>query len=650
MCGIAGFLIHGNQKTNFSFDIQNMMNKISHRGPDDEGFWIDEKSRIALGHRRLSILDLTKAGHQPMHSDCSRYVLIFNGEIYNHLKIRENLQSLNEQKVTHWRGSSDTETLLAAIAEWGIKKTLRNCVGMFSIAIWDKKKKLLTLARDRLGEKPLYYGWHKDTFMFGSELKALRSHPHFIDEIDRSSLTLFLRYNYVPSPFSIYKGIKKLTPGNFVQVSLDDKSNSVIPYWSLEEIAIKGQNNTLNLSDDEACNLLNKSLGDAVEQQQVADVPLGAFLSGGVDSSLIVSLMQDRSTRPVKTFSIGFSESDFNEAKYAKAVAKHLGTDHSELYVSPAEAISVIPDLPIFYDEPFADSSQIPTFLVAKMASKDVKVSLSGDGGDELFGGYNRYVWSRSIYKKTNWLPKSSLNLISSAIQSVSPDNWDKFNNLCTSVLPTKFRTSQMGDKMHKVASIMDFNSYWELYHGLVSQWSNPLDIVINGDESKMHPISKGIQSFDSDIEHFMMFADSKTYLPDDILCKVDRASMAVGLETRVPLLNHNIVELSWQLPLNMKIRDGKSKWLLRELLSRYVPNSLINRPKQGFALPIASWLRGPLREWAEELLDESRIKNEGYFNPEPIQNAWKDHLNGKNMQNKLWGILMFQAWLNNRG
>jgi len=646
MCGIAGFIANSQNKLELKSIVKKMVDMISHRGPDDTGIWVDESSQVVFGHKRLSILDLSMAGHQPMHSKCCRYSIVFNGEIYNHNDIRNKLQEDNEQ-LLEWNGHSDTETLLAAFESWGIEKTLNECVGMFAFALWDKEAGTLTLARDRLGEKPLYYGWQGNTFMFASELKALKVHPDFTCEIDRNSLTLFLRYNYVPAPYSIYKGISKLPPGSYVQLSINNKElTSVTPYWSLSEAAFNGQSKPLNCNDDEAVSLLENCLGSAVEEQLISDVPLGAFLSGGIDSSLIVSLMKARSSQPVKTFTIGFDDSDYNEAIYAKAVAKHLGTEHSELYISPQDALDVIPQLPLTYDEPFADSSQIPTFLVAKMASSNVKVALSGDGGDELFGGYNRYIWSRSIRNKTNWMPKSALQVLGLSLGKISAPTWDKINNSFSGLLPSQYKVTQMGDKVHKVARQLTVKSDFDLYRGLVSQWQNPADVVIGGHEPDLQIISESSEKMFKDIEHRMMFMDASTYLPDDILCKVDRAAMASSLETRVPLLNHNVLELAWQLPLHMKIRDGQGKWILRKLLYKYVPQELIDRPKQGFALPIDAWLRGPLREWAENLLEESRLLNEGFFHPEPIRTAWEEHLKGNNMHNQLWGILMFQAWL----
>ncbi|MBL4775801.1 MAG: asparagine synthase (glutamine-hydrolyzing) [Mariprofundus sp.] len=656
MCGIAGFVGSNPQDVL----LRNMIDALIHRGPDDAGAWIEASCGIALGHRRLSIQDLSAAGHQPMHSACGRYVLVFNGEIYNHLEIRKQLAvESNPSLITsvkspmQWRGHSDTETLLVACAEWGIEKTLNACVGMFAIALWDKQERVLTLARDRMGEKPLYYGWQGDTFMFASELKALKAHPDFKPEVDRQALTLLLRYNYIPTPFSIYKGIAKLPPGTLLKLSVGSEQFEARElaepevYWALADVAERGQADLFAGSDEEALTLLEKTLGDAVEGQQLSDVPLGAFLSGGIDSSLIVSLMKSRSSQPVKTFTIGFEESDYNEAEHAKAVAAHLGTEHSELYVSAQDALDVIPRLPQLYDEPFADSSQIPTFLVAQMAKQHVTVALSGDGGDELFGGYNRHTWCRSIRDKTAILPAVVRHAVGAAMASISVSDWDKLNSSMGQLLPSRYKAAQMGEKIHKVARLLAVESDADMYRSLVSQWLDPASVVMGGSELDILQGADATEDMLPDIEHRMMLMDAITYLPDDILCKVDRAAMAVSLETRVPMLDHRVVELAWKLPLHMKIRQGQGKWILRQLLYKHVPKSMMDRPKQGFGIPLGDWLRGPLRAWAEELLDAKRLINEGFFHPEPIRIKWEEHLSGKrNWQHALWSVLMFQAWL----
>jgi len=664
MCGITGFIASSGNLPLKQL-VNNMADSILHRGPDDGGSWVDEQSQLALGHRRLSIQDLSPAGHQPMHSGCGRFVLVFNGEIYNHEDIRQQLEvsslpgepllpndnSPSRQSI-EWRGHSDTETLLAAFAAWGVENTLKECVGMFAIALWDRQEQMLTLARDRMGEKPLYYGWQGKTFMFGSELKALKAHPGFIGDVDRSALTLFLRYSYIPTPYSVYQGIHKLLPGTYLQITsgishLTPHAVCPTPYWSLKEVAEKGQIEPFSGSDNDALNELESTLGNAIAGQQISDVPLGAFLSGGIDSTVVTALMQAGSARPVNTFTIGFDASDFNEAKHAKAVAAHLGTEHTELYVSPQDALNVIPRLPALYDEPFADSSQIPTFLVAQMARQHVTVALSGDGGDELFGGYNRHTWSRTIQHKTGWLPIPVRQGIGSAMCAISPAGWDAFNARCGSYLPSRMQSVQMGEKVHKLAGLLSARGSTEMYQRLVSQWVDSASVVIGGSEADQ-AMDSAVDSF-ADIEHQMMLMDGLTYLPDDILCKVDRAAMGVSLETRVPMLDHRVVELAWSLPLDMKIRNGQGKWLLRQLLYKYVPQSMMERPKQGFGLPLDEWLRGPLRTWAAALLDERRLRREGYFHPEPILKAWAEHLGGKNRQFKLWGVLMFQAWLENQ-
>jgi len=586
------------------------------------------------------VLDLSQAGHQPMVSSSGRYVVAYNGEIYNHRCLREELDAK-----WNWRGHSDTETLLAGVEAWGLEATLRKVIGMFALALWDSAERVLYLARDRMGEKPLYYGWQGSVFLFGSELKALRQHPAFEGKVDRGALALQMRHGCVPGPHSIYKRIRKLPSATYLKLSTNSghfnsrELPEPKPYWSLAKIASIGQENPFAGDEVEAVDTLDRLLHDSVRQQMLSDVPLGAFLSGGVDSSTVVALMQAQSDRPVKTFTIGFEEREFNEAEHAKSIAQHLGTDHTELYVSSQEAMDVISSLPTLYDEPFSDSSQIPTFLISKLVRKHVTVSLSGDAGDELFGGYNRHFVAPKLFKKFSWLPYSVRRNLVRLLGVVPARAWEAIGRF------TSF--SEPSEKMRKVADVLGARNMETVYRRLTSHWKSPSDIVIGAAE----PLTVGTDDADlpvlSDMEHRMMYLDAMNYLPDDILVKVDRASMAVSLESRVPFLDHRIVEFAWRLPLSMKIRNGQGKWILRQMLYKYVPKALIERPKMGFGVPIGSWLRGPLRDWAESLLDEARLCQEGYFHSEPICKKWREHCSGqRNWQYYLWDVLMFQAWL----
>jgi len=648
MCGLTGFFSPTGLVENAAEIVRRMSDAITHRGPDDAGVWVDEAAGVALAHRRLSILDLSPAGHQPMASNGGRYVIVFNGEIYNHLELREALAGIA------WRGHSDTETLLAAFEAWGIELTLKKCVGMFALALWDRETRSLTLARDRMGEKPLYYGWQGDVFLFGSELKALRAHPAFCGEIDRNVLALYLRHNYVPAPYSIYKGIFKLPPGSWLTLPADapvavspapSRDGLKTFYWRARDAAEAGVRR--DLDDDAAINELDTLLRRAVGGQMVADVPLGAFLSGGIDSSTVVTLMQAQSKRPVQTFTIGFHEAGYNEAEHAHAVAAHLGTEHTELYVTAEQAMAVIPRLPALYDEPFADSSQIPTLLVSELARRHVTVSLSGDGGDELFGGYNRYMWASRIWRSLGWAPRPLRAALAGVLTSLPPTAWNGVFSGLSLFLPKRWRYANPGDKLHKLAGILAVRSPEEIYLALVSHWQQPANIVIGATEPATVLTDARQWADVPDFESRMMYLDQMTYLPDDILTKVDRAAMGVSLETRVPLIDHRVVEFAWQLPLSMKIRHGQTKWLLRQVLYRYVPREFIERPKMGFGIPLDVWLRGPLRDWAEALLGESRLRQEGYFHPGPIRQKWAEHLSGqRNWAYYLWDVLMFQAWL----
>ena len=647
MCGIAGFIDHEGFSVKYAKQIGNAMGKaIQHRGPDDSGLWIDKENGIVLSHQRLAVIDLSVSAHQPMVSSSGRYVICFNGEIYNHKDLRSELDLIGKSPL--WRSHSDTETILACIDAYGLKKTLIKLIGMFSIALWDKSAKEVILARDRNGEKPLYYGANGRLLLFGSELKALRAHPKFIPKINRDALCLYLRHNYIPQPYSIYEGIKKLPPGHFVKL----KKNAVPEeYWSLNQNIISAELNPFEGSEKEALNALDKLLISTVKGQMQADVPLGAFLSGGVDSSLILALMQEQSSRPIESFTIGFNDKEFNEAPFGKEVAKYLGTKHNELYISSKTAREVIPKLPKIFDEPFSDSSQIPTFLVSEMAQKQVKVCLSGDGGDEVFGGYNRYTWANSFLSKQVNIPKPFLAFVAKLITGLPPSVWNKLLKPALLVTPQKFRYSNIGDKLHKIAKVLNCSSLEEFYLLLISHWNFPESIVIQGKEPKTILTSEGKIPDKLSNEEQMMFYDMVMYLPDDILVKVDRAAMAVSLETRAPFLDHRVIDLACQLPLAMKIRDGTNKWCLRQLLYKRVPKNLIERPKMGFGVPIGDWLRGPLRNWAEYLLAEKRIIQSGYFQNLEIQKKWKEHLSGeKNWQYDLWDILMFESWREEEG
>jgi asparagine synthase (glutamine-hydrolysing) len=635
--------------------IRDMSDSLRHRGPDDAGVWVDEMAGVALGFRRLAIVDLSEAGHQPQLSHNGRLVLIFNGEIYNHQSLRTELSALGSES---WAGHSDTETLLAGFVAWGVRRTLERAVGMFALAVWDRAERRLYLARDRFGEKPLYYGWTRGAFVFGSEPKALRRYPGFDNPIDPDVLALYTQYACVPAPYAIYKDIYKLQPGCVLSLPLAEAATrpsqalfaparhgglTIERYWSLEDVVRQGV--AVPLQDErDATDQLEAALSEAVRCQSIADVPLGAFLSGGIDSSTIVALMQAQSTRRVKTFTIGFAEAGFNEAEHAKAVARHLGTDHAELYVSAQQTRDVVPKLPDFYSEPFADSSQIPTHVVSQIARQHVTVALSGDGGDELFGGYPRYVWGRRIWNQLRWLPAAVRRGLGTAIQQIPVAAWDGLGDLAAGFSPV----SRLGDKAHKLAYRLNrVNDMDGLYRMLVTTWPADTSVVPGARPLRTLLDDRSVWPAIEDPEQRMMMWDALTYLPDDILHKVDRASMAVSLETRAPFLDHRVAALAWRLPPRMKIRNGTGKWILRQLLYRHVPKDLIERPKMGFGVPIDSWLRGPLREWAEDLLSESTITSEGHLNATLIRNKWAEHVSGRrNWQHELWCVLMFQAWL----
>ncbi|MDB5855698.1 MAG: asparagine synthetase [Herminiimonas sp.] len=651
MCGISGFFggNPGHGEAARKAVLQGMGDAISHRGPDDSGVWCDAEREIGLSHRRLSILDLSPAGHQPMHSPSGRYVIVFNGEIYNHTDLRDALVAGG--LATRWRGHSDTETLLAGFDAWGIRQTTERALGMFAFAVWDRQAKELSLARDRVGEKPLYYGWQgvgeNAAFIFGSELKALQAHPSFENRVSRAAISLQMRHNYIPAPYSIYEGVSKLPAGCVLVVSLARREPIVQQYWSGLRQAEDGVQTRFTGTDNDAVDALHLLLKDAVRRQMTSDVPLGAFLSGGIDSSTVVALMQAQSQRKVKTFSIGFHEADHNEAEHAKAVATHLGTDHTELYVSAAQAMAVIPELPALYDEPFSDSSQIPTFLVSRLAREHVTVALSGDGGDELFCGYNRYLLSARLWRTMSRAPLGLRKAAANALTSVPTGSWNRVAHALGRCLPSAMRFANLGDKVHKGATVLASRSNDALYLGLISHWDDPASLVIHGEEPPTLLAGNALETHGlNDIER-MMAMDLLTYLPDDILVKVDRAAMGNSLETRVPLLDHRVIEFAWRLPQSLKLRDGETKWALRQVLYRYVPRTLVERPKMGFGVPVGRWLRTGLRDWAEALLDESRLRREGFFRPESIRIKWSEHLSGKREWGyHLWDVLMFQSWL----
>jgi asparagine synthase (glutamine-hydrolysing) len=587
-----------------------------------------------------------------MHSASGRYVIVYNGEVYNHESLREALDASGQ--APNWRGHSDTETMLAGFDAWGIDATLERCVGMFAFALWDRRQRTLTLARDRLGEKPLYYGWQGEgtraSLIFGSELKALQQHPQFRGDVDRNAICLLMRHNYIPAPHSIYKNIFKLPPGCLLTVDVNARAGRPEPrqYWSLARVAEAGRLNLHQGGPDEIVKDLEDMLRQVVRQQMVADVPLGAFLSGGVDSSTVVALMHAQASRPVKTFTIGFDESGYDEAIYAREVASYLGTDHTELYVRPEEAMAVIPQLPAIYDEPFSDSSQIPTFLVSRLARQHVAVSLSGDGGDEIFCGYTRYIAAASAWKKLSLLPGSVRRIGAAGVRTIRPEHWDRVARFLPGL--RRRAAGRFGDKLHKAAGVLACSSVDALYTGLVSHWDDPQSLVLDAAEPVTRLTGSGPSLAGLTAVELMMALDMVSYLPDDILTKVDRAAMSVSLETRVPFLDHRLIEFVWGVPQEMKLRDGEGKWILKKLLYKYVPRHLIERPKMGFGVPLDKWLRGSLKEWAGDLLSEDRLRREGYFSVPSVRQKWREHLSGqRNWAYHLWDVLMFQAWQDSR-
>ncbi len=610
-----------------------MRDSMLHRGPDSGGHFLSSEDGLAMGFRRLAIIDLSENGNQPMTSSCERYTTTYNGEIYNYKALRQVLEAEGRR----FRSTSDTEVMLEGFSAWGIDKTLERMIGMFAIAVWDREKQQMTLIRDRLGIKPLYWGIINGSFFYGSELKTLRAKPGWDPTLDRNALTQYLRFNYVPDPLTIYEDVSKLPPGHKLEFRpRHEGSPRVTPYWSVND-AVDGPRQSYQ--DDAAIQKLDELLGDAVERRMVADVPLGVLLSGGIDSSVVAAMMQARSDRPIQSFTIGFDDAGYNEADQAAAVATHIGTDHTSLTLTGADARTLITNLADWYDEPFADSSSLPTYLVSKLAKDAVTVALSGDGGDEVFFGYNRYQAASAAWDRAENLPDPLRSALGHGLKSVSARQWDSLSNF----IPKGSRPRMMGDKMHKIARILNSDDQISAYLSLVSHWQDPGKLTGGG--TTLDPVFEASDRI-TDFTERMAYLDTLTYLPGDILTKVDRASMAVSLEARVPLLDHRVVEFAWTLPKNMKIRDGKSKWALRQVLYNYVPQELMERPKAGFAIPLAAWLRGPLRDWAEELLNQKRLKGQGLLAPGPIRAAWDDHQAGRgNHAEPLWNILMFQAW-----
>ena len=649
MCGIAGFLTVAPGRDDREL-LARMTGALAHRGPDDHGLFVDPAAGVALGHRRLAIVDLSPRGHQPMASASGSRVVVYNGEIYNFRALRGELAAAGARFV----GDSDTEVLLAAVERWGLEAAVRRLVGIFAFALWDAPTRTLHLVRDHLGVKPLHYARVPGGVAFGSELRALRRHPGFDDAVDRDALALLLRHNCVPAPHTIHRGARKLPPGSIVSIPAD-AADGPLPapraYWSARDVAEVGAASRRRWAREEAADALDALLRDAVGLQMLADVPLGAFLSGGIDSSTVVALMQAQTGRAVRTFSIGVADPQLDESGDARRIARHLGTDHTELQVTEADAREVVPLLPRIFDEPFADSSQIPTFLVSRLARASVTVALSGDGGDELFAGYNRHVWAERLWRRLRVVPRAARRAARQAILAVAPETWDRGARAAAVLRRGARGPRRFGANLHKLAGVMDARGAADLYLGLASHWRAP-DRVVRGAREPLTLVTDGAAwPALGTLTEQMMYLDLVTYLPDDILVKVDRASMAVGLEARVPLLDHRVVEFAWSLPLDAKLRDGVGKRVLRDVLHRYVPRELVDRPKSGFGVPVGAWLRGPLRDWVDTLLEPGLLRRDGFLDPRAVDALWQAHRAGRaDHQFELWDVLAFQSWYHEGG
>ena len=644
LCGIVGHIIDGGLSKDF--DLQkitySMLDELTSRGPDDQGIWIEKNERVCMGHRRLSIQDLSKAGYQPMESKNKNLIMVFNGEIYNHISLRKELEK--NEDFTCWDGHSDSETLLAGIQSWGFENCLKKINGMFAIAVFDKKNSKLLLARDRLGEKPLFYGINNNCFYFGSELKAFAKHPYWKPKLDRNSLASYLRFSYVPNPYSIYRGIFKLIPGHWIEIDTKNiKLNKTECFWDLKTIAENNSARRYQKNKDTLILNLEKDLIEAINIRTISDVPVGAFLSGGIDSTLIVSLLKKEISKDLKTYTIGFKDVGYNEAEDALKIANYLGTSHNEIYLSPKDALDVIPDLPRIWDEPFGDSSQIPTLLVSKLSKDSLGVVLSGDGGDELFCGYTRYSTGYKLYSSLKRMPKFMRINIANFLRNLPVDQMNNY----VDKLPSKYKFPAFANRFEKLSNVLSCDDKYSYYLSLVSTFNNPSEFLIEGNEKNtildLHHDWPNIDNF----EEVMMTLDLITYLSGDILTKLDRASMSVSLEARVPFLDHNLIENSFKIPFKYKYRNGQNKWILKKILSKYIPSNLIQKPKKGFGIPIEYWLKNNLIDWAENLINEDRLNKEGLFNTNKIRLMWNDFLLGKNKSHhQLWNILMFQAWL----